>query len=213
MTREMWIDAGVRVCETSGVCATAESWSMRDPQLGGCSGGRRWSSKNTTSEYLRLDVRRLDQEGVLERRGTASWQWTRNDQPYANICLQPEPDRVVLSYRHRSGGEDWKSEEDGMLLPSEVLMADRLKCRCDNYAVCACGGCVLCCPHEELPETRALQEEAENQETDEEERKCGRPLFGGGTSSCPPLDRFLQYPTGIADRVRYVVERITDLND
>jgi hypothetical protein len=48
---------------------------------------------------------------VLERRTTASWQWTRNDEPYANIRIRPEPDRVVLSYRHPSGGNDWQSKE------------------------------------------------------------------------------------------------------
>ena len=78
--------------------------------------GRRWSSKNTTSEYLRLDIRRLHQEGVLARRGTASWQWTHNDQPYANIRIRPETDRVVLSYRHPSGGNDWQSEEYSVFL-------------------------------------------------------------------------------------------------
>jgi hypothetical protein len=84
--------------------------------MGRWGSGRRWSSKNTTSEYLRLDIRRLHQEGVLERRTTVSWQWTRNDQPYANIRIRPEPDRVVLSYRHRSGGDDWQSQEYPVLL-------------------------------------------------------------------------------------------------
>jgi hypothetical protein len=79
--------------------------------MGGWGSGRNRSSKNTTSEYLRLDIRRLRQEGVLERCGTVSWQWTRNDEPYANIHIRPEADRVVLAYRHRRGGNDWQSKE------------------------------------------------------------------------------------------------------
>jgi len=61
--------------------------------------------------YLRLDIRRLHQEGVLARCGAASWQWTHNDQPYANLRIRPEADRVMLSYRHSSGGNDWQSKE------------------------------------------------------------------------------------------------------
>jgi hypothetical protein len=79
--------------------------------MGGYGSGRRWSSKDTTSEYLRLDIRRLQQKGVLALRYTVGWQWTRNDQPYADIRLRPEDDRLVLSYRHRTGQGEWKSQE------------------------------------------------------------------------------------------------------
>jgi hypothetical protein len=39
------------------------------------------------------------------------WQWTRDGEAVAPMHVQTEIDRVILSYRHRSGGEDWKSEE------------------------------------------------------------------------------------------------------
>ena len=84
--------------------------------MGGWGSGRRWSSKNTTSQYLRLDIRRLHQEGVLERCRTVSWQWTHNDQPYANICIRSEVDKVLLAYRQRSEGGDWQSKTHPVFL-------------------------------------------------------------------------------------------------
>lgn len=84
--------------------------------MGGYGSGRGWSGKNTTSDYLRLDVRRLQQRGLLDKCVNFSWQWTLNDEPYANIRIRSELDRMVLSYRHRWGGEDWQSEEYPVLL-------------------------------------------------------------------------------------------------
>jgi len=84
--------------------------------MGGYGSGRRWSSKNTTSDYLRLDVRRLQQKGCLEPGSSFGWQWTRNEQPYANIQIRSQFDRIVLSYRHRRRSDDWQSEEYPVLL-------------------------------------------------------------------------------------------------
>jgi hypothetical protein len=84
--------------------------------MGGYGSGHRWSSKDKTSKYKRLDIRRLQQKGVLNLRHWLNWQWTLNDQPYANINIRPESDRVMLSYRHRSGGGEWKNEEYPVLM-------------------------------------------------------------------------------------------------
>jgi len=79
--------------------------------MGGWGSGRRWQSKNTTADYRQLDVRRLQGAGVLDRRCFFSWQWSRDGQPVGNINIRPETDRVILSYRHRTSGRDWRSEE------------------------------------------------------------------------------------------------------
>jgi hypothetical protein len=44
--------------------------------------------QHTTSDYLRLDVRRLQQEGLLDKCMSFGWQWTRSDEPYANEALE-----------------------------------------------------------------------------------------------------------------------------
>jgi hypothetical protein len=79
--------------------------------MGGYGSGRRYGSKSTTGEYLQLDVRRLQRDGLLERRFAFNWQWSRHGDPVGNINLRPEEDRIVLSYRHQRAGQDWESKE------------------------------------------------------------------------------------------------------
>jgi hypothetical protein len=39
------------------------------------------------------------------------WQWTRNSETVASIQMRAEQGRVLLIYRHRSSGEEWKDEQ------------------------------------------------------------------------------------------------------
>jgi hypothetical protein len=79
--------------------------------MGGWGSGKRSSCKSTTSDYLKLDVRRLQRDCVLERRYTFSWIWTRDGEPAGNIVIRPEDDRVILTYRSRSRGSEWERLE------------------------------------------------------------------------------------------------------
>ena len=72
--------------------------------MGGWGSGKRWSSKSTTSDYIKLDVRRLQRDSVLDRRYAFSWKWTRDGEPVGDIVIRPEDDRMILTYRSRSGG-------------------------------------------------------------------------------------------------------------
>jgi hypothetical protein len=90
--------------------------SYREASYGGWGSGKRWSSKNTTSGYLRLDIRRLQQRHCLGLDKSFSWYWTLNDQPYADIQIRSQYDRIVLSYRHHIRSEDWQSKEYPVLL-------------------------------------------------------------------------------------------------
>ena len=40
-----------------------------------------------------------------------SMSWTRNGETVASIVVRTEEGRVILTYRHRSGGDDWTDEE------------------------------------------------------------------------------------------------------
>ena len=84
--------------------------------MGGYGSGRRYGAKETTGDYLRLDVRRLQRDGCLERRFAFNWRWSRNGEPVGNIGIRPEEDRVILSYRHRRRGQEWESKEYPVLL-------------------------------------------------------------------------------------------------
>jgi hypothetical protein len=60
---------------------------------------------------------------------------------------------------------------------------------------------------------RQLEEENEEPDINEPVRKVFHSFFGGRPKATPSMDGFLEYPSGIEDRARYVVERITDLNE
>lgn len=85
--------------------------------MGGYGSGRRWSScKDTTSGYLRLDVRWLQRKGLLWAGGYFPLTWSRNGEPSGSINLRSETDRVILRYRHRRFDEPWKQQEYPVML-------------------------------------------------------------------------------------------------
>src|SRR5579883_1132138 len=74
----------------------------------------RWrgSGKNTTSGYLRLDVRYLQRTNMLAEGSYSSLNWSRNGKPFGWINLRAAHDSVTLIYRHRtSDADEWQSEE------------------------------------------------------------------------------------------------------
>lgn len=81
--------------------------------MGGQGSGRRWhlGSKSTTGDYRALDVRQLHRKGLLAPGQAYGWQWSRHGETVASIQVRTEIDRIILSYRHRSGGEEWLDKE------------------------------------------------------------------------------------------------------
>lgn len=80
--------------------------------MGGMGSGRRWhyGAKDTTVDYRSIDVRRWMRDGMLTPHRTFVTKWLRNEEIVGSIQVQTEPDWVILTYRHRSGGEDWKDQ-------------------------------------------------------------------------------------------------------
>ena len=63
--------------------------------------------------YRRLPIHRraaLETGRLLTPHQAFGWQWSRHGEVVASIRVRTERDRVILTYRHRSGGEDWKDE-------------------------------------------------------------------------------------------------------
>jgi hypothetical protein len=81
--------------------------------MGGRGSGNRsrFGAKSTTEDYRTLDVRRWAREGILRPGYWGSWQWRRDGEVVAWIQMQVEYDRMILIYRHRSGGGQWKDEQ------------------------------------------------------------------------------------------------------
>ena len=81
--------------------------------MGGQGSGQRWhlGSKSTTGDYRKFDIRQLLRKGLLAPGQAFSWQWSRNGKEVASIRVRTEVGRIILLYRHRSGGEEWQDKE------------------------------------------------------------------------------------------------------
>lgn len=80
--------------------------------MGGMGSGRRnQGGKDTTSNMRALDVRRLQRDGLLTAGRAFGWNWSRNGETIASIQMRTEEDRVILNYRSRSNGGEWKAME------------------------------------------------------------------------------------------------------
>ena len=56
------------------------------------------------------DVLWLKREGVLSPGANRRITWSRHGEVVASISVRAELGRVILTYRHRSGGDEWKDE-------------------------------------------------------------------------------------------------------
>lgn len=80
--------------------------------MGGSGSGRGYQGgKATTSDMRRLDVRRLQRDGLLQPGRAFGWQWTGNGEEVASIQIRTEVDRVMLSYCSRNNGGEWQPME------------------------------------------------------------------------------------------------------
>ncbi len=80
--------------------------------MGGMGSGRRYQGgKSTTSDMRALDVRRLQRDGLLTPGRAFGWNWSRNGETIASIQMRTETERVILNYRSRSNGDEWKAME------------------------------------------------------------------------------------------------------
>jgi hypothetical protein len=85
--------------------------------LGGLGSGNRYRSdkKITTDECRSLDIRRFHREGLLKPGHWFSWSWRRAEQEVASVGALVYEDKLVLSYRSKSGGE-WEDVREPVSL-------------------------------------------------------------------------------------------------
>jgi hypothetical protein len=84
--------------------------------MGGYGSGKRSSSKETTSEYLRLDVRRWQRQGPLARGRIFSCQWSLRGEEVGSIAVRVDVGRVILTYGGRRNQESWMNGTHSILL-------------------------------------------------------------------------------------------------
>lgn len=76
--------------------------------MGGFGSGRWQLGRNTTNDYRRLDVRRLQRDGFLKPGRTFDWQWKSGNKTMATVNVHTEINKITLSYKHKSYGNEWK---------------------------------------------------------------------------------------------------------
>ena len=79
--------------------------------MGGFGSGRGQHGKDTTSDMRPLDIRKLQRDGLLTPGRAFGWKWSRNGEEVASIQRRTEVERVILNYRSRSNGDEWKKME------------------------------------------------------------------------------------------------------
>ncbi len=74
--------------------------------MGGIGSGRRpsYAGKATTEDSLPLDIRRLQQSGVLAPGRVCTWQWTVNDRVHATIGIRAGAGNIALSFNSTAIG-------------------------------------------------------------------------------------------------------------
>jgi hypothetical protein len=105
--------------------------------MGGFGSGRYQHGKNTVDDYCRLDVRLLQRDGFLKPGRRFGWQWKYNNGSAAFINIQVDIDKITLSHKQRSTGDDWKYQ-------AYPVWLDWTWCNYGNYRtwfLCPVKGC------------------------------------------------------------------------
>ena len=80
--------------------------------MGGMGSGRRYGfGKNSTDDYLKLDVRHLQRGGWLAPERSSRQTWRRNGEVVGYINLLPNENSLRLIYQHRKPGREWIAED------------------------------------------------------------------------------------------------------
>lgn len=107
--------------------------------MGGPGSGNRWryGTRSTPDEMRSIDVRRWAREGMLRPGYRGGWQWTVNGREVGSIHMCAETDRVVLTYRQRSGAGEWKNEKYPVYLARTPCHLGGSRC----WFICPAVGC------------------------------------------------------------------------
>jgi hypothetical protein len=75
-----------------------------------------WDNRTTTEEVHRIDIRYMRQQGFLRPGYDGSLSWSCGDRKTGSVMYRVETDSLVLVYRARVQGGEWKSIEEHVRL-------------------------------------------------------------------------------------------------
>ncbi|MBS1169616.1 MAG: hypothetical protein H6R01_534 [Burkholderiaceae bacterium] len=106
--------------------------------MGGTGSGRGYRfGKDTTDDYLYLDVRWLQRSGLLELGKDSTLTWRRNGEPTGNINIISEGHHLRLIYKHRRPGREWQDEDYSIRLEWTPCHFGGLRA----WFICPANGC------------------------------------------------------------------------
>ncbi|MBK8318351.1 MAG: hypothetical protein IPL05_06980 [Betaproteobacteria bacterium] len=121
--------------------------------MGGYGSGRQ-GGKRSTDSMNPLDIRRMHRDGLLTPGRAFSWQWTVGGKEVASIRLRTEGDHVILDYRNRSHGGEWRPMEYPVYLEwTNCTLGGRrvwFRCPaegCGRRVAVLFGGSIFACRH------------------------------------------------------------------
>ena len=85
-------------------------------------GSNRWgcsSTKDTVEGNRRLDINQLNRAGCLRPGYCGGWEWKHDGEQVASIRFRRDGDRLLLSYRVRQHGGEWRNVEQ----PTQIIWA------------------------------------------------------------------------------------------
>lgn len=122
--------------------------------MGGFGSGRKFGA-DCTDDYRSIDVRRWQRDGYLVPGQYLDWQWTRNGEKVAAICVKVEIGQLRLIYSYRRNGDDWESLDYPVCLQTTACHygGERYWFTCPaagcgrRVAVLFLGGKIFACRH------------------------------------------------------------------
>jgi len=113
------------------------SGKTRRTYMGGYGSGGSRGGKETTGQYRALDIWLLKRNGSLTPGVHSRWGWKQGGKRDGYIEFWMEENRLILSYKYRERGEDWKAMEYPVYL-------DWTPCNFGGYRpwfICPVRGC------------------------------------------------------------------------
>ena len=80
--------------------------------MGGIGSGSRWSTRTTTEEVKRVDIRYMHKHGMLRPGYSGSLAWSCGGEPSGSIRFTTWHDHLILNYRYRTYGSDWEDMDE-----------------------------------------------------------------------------------------------------
>lgn len=114
--------------------------------------GRWQQGKDLTCDYNQLDVRRLQRGRFLEPGRNFDWQWKSGNEIMATVNVCTEKNKIKLSYKQRSNGNEWKDVSYPVWLDWTWCNYGNYRAwflcpKCDRRVAILYGGSIFACRH------------------------------------------------------------------